>query len=447
MLKIGGYAEPWHGIYTDVRCFSPRLWPWRMSSRPRPRSASLKALPPDQPVQAVEVQNISPAVHWSVNPKERPRYWDGEKPGKPRPLKSVSLKLAKGDGSPTASTRSNSAGAAWGSGELLIDGRQCIKAASGAIPGPPSRGTEADKAGRSRPSALPRSEFGETPVKPPGLPKASAHQPTTSSYPSRPTAAIPDDDEAEASRPSSASYQRAAAIYASLPKTPGGTRTLVRDADGFIFRPSVEAEVKAAPQRLRPGSRGLNELVASLTKKKPREDARPAAEAPEAATKHQNWGMVWDGHINQGPAFLFLFAQFASEGSFDLVSEPSHPVRASPVLETRDQIAATFETCPHYLQQEGNKLSGSSTSGTDRVRRAWLAGQWASAVVAGRIHSPNRSPQLDLRPRFYVVLRAPSLEITNDCQTSSAISQAFPSEQEAKVYLAGAGISDYDIKP
>lgn len=230
-------------------------------SRPRPRSASLKALPPDQPVQTVEVQNISPAVHWSVNSKEKPGV-------RPRPLKSVSLKLAKGDGSPTAATRSNSAGAAWGSGELLIDGRQCIHKAG--APGAPG----ADKAGR-RPSALPRSEFIETPARPPGLPKASA--PSTSSYPSRPTAAVP-DDEAEA-RPSSASYQRAAAIYASLP-TPGGTRTLVRDADGFIFRPTVEAEVKAAPpQRLRPGSRGLNELVASLTK--PRENPRPAeAQAP-----------------------------------------------------------------------------------------------------------------------------------------------------------------------
>lgn len=244
-------------------------------ARPRPRSASLKALPPDQPVQAVEVQNISPAVHWSVNSKEKPGV-------RQRPLKSVSLKLAKGDGSPTAATRSNSAGAAWGSGELLIDGRQCINKAGAGASGPPSRGTEADKAVRSRPSALPRSEVGETPARPPGLPKASA-QPSTSSYPSRPTAAVPDDDEAEA-RPSSASYQRAAAIYASLPKTPGGSRTLVRDADGFIFRPTVEAEVKAAPQRLRPGSRGLNELVASLTKK-PREDPRPAQGPVETAAR------------------------------------------------------------------------------------------------------------------------------------------------------------------
>lgn len=70
----------------------------------------------------------------------------------------------------------------------------------------------------------------------------------------------------------------------------GGTRTLVRDADGFIFRPSVEVgrrwdlgrrEVEAKPvpkPRLRPQrcaawnfmvcrSRGLNDLVASLSKK------------------------------------------------------------------------------------------------------------------------------------------------------------------------------------
>ena len=237
----------------------------------RPRSASLKALPPDS-VQGVEVQSISTAaVHWNVNSKEKPTF------ARQRPLKSVSLKLAKGDGSPTAS-RSNSTGAAWGSGELLIDARQCIPKAGS---GPPSRGsaTEApekcSRDGRSRQSqTLPSrckatGETSATVGKPP-VPKSlevSVQEPNTSSYPSR--SDVPVLDEETSSRPSSSSYQRAAAIYASLPKTPGGTRTLVQDADGFIFRPSVEAEVKAAPQpRLRPGSRGLNELVASLTKRK-----------------------------------------------------------------------------------------------------------------------------------------------------------------------------------
>lgn len=75
------------------------------------------------------------------------------------------------------------------------------------------------------------------------------------------------EDEDGLTRPSSASYQRAAAVYASLPKTPGGTRTLVPDADGFIFRPSIEAEPKPMPRgRPRPVSRGLASLTASVAR-------------------------------------------------------------------------------------------------------------------------------------------------------------------------------------
>ncbi|CAE7347972.1 unnamed protein product, partial [Symbiodinium necroappetens] len=75
------------------------------------------------------------------------------------------------------------------------------------------------------------------------------------------------EEEDGLTRPSSASYQRAAAVYASLPKTPGGTRTLVPDADGFIFRPSIEAEPKPMPRgRPRPVSRGLASLTASVAR-------------------------------------------------------------------------------------------------------------------------------------------------------------------------------------
>eukprot|EP00435_Cladocopium_sp_Y103_P023879 s334_g5.t2 len=148
-----------------------------------------------------------------------------------------------------------------------------------------------------------------------------------------------------------------------------------------------------------------------------------------------------------------------SEGSFDLVSEPGPSARSRSVLETRDQIAASFAECPPYLQKEGAKLVGSATPGSERAKRAWLAGQWASAVVSGRIHSPNRSTQLDLRPRYYVVLSATGLakptifksarsywSVVGELSTSSSVSHAFPSEQEAKIYLAGAGVVDYDTQ-
>jgi len=56
-----------------------------------------------------------------------------------------------------------------------------------------------------------------------------------------------------------------------------------------------------------------------------------------------------------------------------------------------------------------------------------------------------------------VVLRAPGLErptiyksaksyweVVGDFAASSAISHAFPPKQEAKVFLAGAGVAEYD---
>ena len=78
------------------------------------------------------------------------------------------------------------------------------------------------------------------------------------------------------------------------------------------------------------------------------------------------------------------------------------------------------------------------------MKRAWKAGQWAKAVEFGRIRSPNRTPQLDLRPRFFAVVRArgvttPTLcrssgtywGIVGDLSSSSSISHGFPSELES----------------
>eukprot|EP00435_Cladocopium_sp_Y103_P029071 s3901_g7.t1 len=152
----------------------------------------------------------------------------------------------------------------------------------------------------------------------------------------------------------------------------------------------------------------------------------------------------------------------STEASFSVVSTaaPDHTVPARHPRETRDQIQASFAPCPGFLLQQGTKLSGSATSGSDRVARAWLAGQWSRATFEGRSHSPNRTPQLDLRSRFYAVLRAEGLErptiyrsaksywsVVGDLSTSDSISHAFPSEQEARIYFAGADVSDFDIKP
>ena len=54
--------------------------------------------------------------------------------------------------------------------------------------------------------------------------------------------------------------------------------------------------------------------------------------------------------------------------------------------------------------------SGSATSCQERVKRAWRAGQWGGAVLSGRVGSLNSSPQIDLRPRYYAILRVEAVE-------------------------------------
>ena len=154
-----------------------------------------------------------------------------------------------------------------------------------------------------------------------------------------------------------------------------------------------------------------------------------------------------------------------TEASFDFIPavEPVERPRPSSAygtsLENRSQILATFEECPTHFLGQSRRLTGSSVPGPDRVKRAWVAGQWAQAVAAGRVHSPNRSQSLDIRSRFYAVVRAervpaPTLFLTagsywariGDFSSSSSISHAFPSEFEAKVYFAGAGVSSFSTQ-
>jgi len=74
--------------------------------------------------------------------------------------------------------------------------------------------------------------------------------------------------------------------------------------------------------------------------------------------------------------------------------------------ETRDQIEASFDPCPEYHLRWASELRGGSLSGERRIRRAWRAGQWAKAVLDQRVATPNRTEPLDIRPKYYVVVRA-----------------------------------------
>ena len=64
--------------------------------------------------------------------------------------------------------------------------------------------------------------------------------------------------------------------------------------------------------------------------------------------------------------------------------------------------------------------SGSATSGQERVKRAWRAGQWGGAVLSGRVGSLNSSPQIDLRSRYYAILRVEAVERPVLCTSAGA---------------------------
>ena len=154
----------------------------------------------------------------------------------------------------------------------------------------------------------------------------------------------------------------------------------------------------------------------------------------------------------------------SSENSFVAVSSVGEPAASAPVVtpsssgfrrESRSEIAATFDSCPAVWTSAGNRLSGSHLSGRARIERAWVAGCWARAVADNRVVSPCRSEPLDLRARYYAVVRCDRVDCPvvfrssgsywsaiGSFANSNSISHSFPSEVEAKAYLTAAGFSE-----
>ena len=158
-----------------------------------------------------------------------------------------------------------------------------------------------------------------------------------------------------------------------------------------------------------------------------------------------------------------------SDSQYSLVDLPApRTLRAAPPcsivprrLETREDIERSFDPCPGHLLDSGRRLVGSTISSQQRILRAWRAGQWARAVIAGRASSPSRSEQIDLRARVYVVLRGGDSP-PPVCYSSSnsywkaigsfrdnpdSLSHSWPSETEARVYCEAAGFHFPEVLP
>eukprot|EP00438_Fugacium_kawagutii_P001506 Skav202552 [mRNA] locus=scaffold2011:394801:395400:- [translate_table: standard] len=193
----------------------------------------------------------------------------------------------------------------------------------------------------------------------------------------------------------------------------------------------------------------------------------PEDEIIELSCRYQQLEITVKGPASQATKFLASVTSGSFAGrvpspgpsEFEVVDNPGL-ASSSGRGEHRAQIEASFQPCPPELLGQANRLSGGNLSPEGRVRRAWTAGQWAKAVKNGRAHSPNRAPVLDLRSRFYAVVRCDNLsvpcifkssgsywQVIGSLANSTSISHSFPSELEARTYLEGAGIEHFEVQP
>ena len=142
------------------------------------------------------------------------------------------------------------------------------------------------------------------------------------------------------------------------------------------------------------------------------------------------------------------------------VAPSSPPTSQAGYPETRFEIERSFGDCPDSVLLSASRLGGLVPQAQQRIKRAWLAGKWAGAVLAKRVGSPNRTPQIDLRSRIYVVLQCESLSspaafssshsywrCVGRLRDSSSISHSFPSETEARIYCSAAGVAFPEVQP
>ena len=129
--------------------------------------------------------------------------------------------------------------------------------------------------------------------------------------------------------------------------------------------------------------------------------------------------------------------QSSSSSSAAAVPEYPLPQRSPPsAFGTRQAIALDFPALPDSCLALCSSLSGSELSGVERASRAWLAGCWASAVLAGKVDKPDPSPASVPRAWLRPLLCLPLLP----SGAWLATTHGFPSVAECRVYFSGAQV-------
>lgn len=326
-----------------------------MPVRVRPRSASLKALPPDSPrsVGSDSVLLLGGASQWTVNPKDR-------LPVQPkRALKSVSLRLQKGEGSPTAASRSSSSGQgpSWPSGfgtDLSVDGRPPLRQAS-------SSGQSYPAAPKGKLSATAPATVGRPPPAPtravPRSEEAALHRQSPREQRRRGRREEPEAEETwepcGSERSESCEQSRELKLEEEEPARPG---TAVSDpAGGTIFRPLVEAPLTPIP---------FSRLQTPVTRPPP--PSRPAPKSSPIVSKGLKLSQVISLPKKRPSSAASTVPQVAEEPL-----DPSEPSMPRPKIAWPDRQVAV------EAGEDGSEDEGTSDvlELAAQIRRDMLANQ------------------------------------------------------------------------
>ena len=214
------------------------------------------------------------------------------------------------------------------------------------------------------------------------------------------------------------------------------------DTRASVSRPSSPRSSLSGFSVVSSGALGAPKSPASVPPEHLCSSAAQHSTTPAGATSQAS------PHRVAGPAP----SRLASSSSTSVV--PEYPLQSSGAqrFANRQVIALGFPVVPDSCVALCRGLSVSDLGPQERAERAWLAGCWAGAVLAGLVDRPDPSAPISLQSRFYCVLRADGLASPVVCSSlstfrrivghslGSSVTHGFPSSSEARVYFSGAGL-------
>eukprot|EP00435_Cladocopium_sp_Y103_P062100 s1156_g23.t1 len=136
-------------------------------------------------------------------------------------------------------------------------------------------------------------------------------------------------------------------------------------------------------------------------------------------------------------------------------ARPAQTSTATASRSASSTVAVDTSECPtRYLALAAKLSAASAHTPLERIKRAWEAGCYAKAELAGEWTPVGSVVDLDLPNNFFVVLRGKDISeptilrrvqefrrIAAEEFGQTFVGHGFPSETESRVYIAGAGRS------